>query len=197
MFALGFILLATAVYLANSAIRNRNPIETLGDIIRDPKNARETWESKNGTWTQPLISRGAESLITTGRMPGIDTSGPGVVGFQGGGSLVAQKAVAYARAQIGKPYSWGAEGPNAFDCSGLIYAAYLSAGKRIPRTTATQIIGGQKVSRGNLLPGDLIFPYPGHVFMYVGDGMCVEAPRTGQNVKYTNIYRFMTARRYA
>lgn len=110
---------------------------------------------------------------------------------------VAKKAVSYAEAQIGKKYLWGGSGPNRFDCSGLMYAAYKAAGKTIPRTTSAMLASPKmtKVSRSQLQPGDIIFPYVGHCFMYVGNGRCVEAPHTGTTVRYTNIYAFMTARR--
>lgn len=97
---------------------------------------------------------------------------------------IADKAIAFALAQVGKPYVWGATGPDAYDCSGLIYAAYRAAGyMAITRTTYTQIGQGTPIANGNELPGDLIFPDAGHVIMYIGNGQIVEAPHTGENVR--------------
>lgn len=113
------------------------------------------------------------------------------------GSHVAETAIAYARAQIGKPYRWGATGPNAYDCSGLVQAAYKSAGKALPRTTGLMINAGTNVSRDQLAPGDLVFPDPGHVQIYTGNGMVVEAPHTGLAVREVAMWGFWRARRVA
>jgi len=111
-------------------------------------------------------------------------------------SNAADRAIAFALAQVGKPYRWGATGPDAYDCSGLIYAAYSSAGVSVPRVTYSQIVGGQAVSPRDIAPGDLLFPEPGHVWMYLGNGKCVEAPHTGDVVKVIPLGRFIAARRY-
>ncbi|MFD4566719.1 NlpC/P60 family protein [Streptomyces sp. NPDC058467] len=90
----------------------------------------------------------------------------------------AAAAVAYAYGKLGSPYVWGATGPDAFDCSGLAQAAYRSAGISLPRTTYAQINAGRRVSRSELLPGDLVFFYSGisHVGIYVGNGQMIHAP---------------------
>jgi cell wall-associated NlpC family hydrolase len=98
----------------------------------------------------------------------------------------AQNAVSFALAQVGKPYRWGATGPDAFDCSGLVQAAYKSAGVSIPRTTYLQINIGIAV-KGAPLVGDLLFPDVGHVMLAIGDGTAVEAPHTGDFVKVTPV----------
>jgi cell wall-associated NlpC family hydrolase len=103
----------------------------------------------------------------------------------------ASRAVAFALAQRGKPYRWGAEGPHAFDCSGLTWAAWRSAGVAIPRTAAGQLAGLPRV-RGRLQPGDLLIyrtdgPSRRHVAMVVGRGRTVEAPRRGIPVRSTSI----------
>ncbi|MFE2036399.1 NlpC/P60 family protein [Streptomyces scopuliridis] len=97
----------------------------------------------------------------------------------------AAAAVAYAYGALGKPYVWGATGPGAFDCSGLSQAAWRSAGVSLPRTTYTQINTGQRVSRGDLAPGDLVFFFSGisHVGIYVGGGQMIHAPRPGSAVR--------------
>ncbi|MFI2778253.1 C40 family peptidase [Streptomyces sp. ALB3] len=97
----------------------------------------------------------------------------------------AAQAVAFAYGAIGKPYVWGATGPSSFDCSGLTQAAWRAAGVSLPRTTYTQINAGQRVSRSELAPGDLVFFYPGvtHVGLYIGGGQMIHAPRPGAPVR--------------
>jgi hypothetical protein len=99
----------------------------------------------------------------------------------------AARAVAFALHQRGKPYRWGAEGPRAFDCSGLTWAAWRAAGIAIPRTAAGQLAGLPRV-RGQLRPGDLLIyrstgPTHRHVAMVVGRGRMVEAPGRGIPVR--------------
>jgi cell wall-associated NlpC family hydrolase len=103
----------------------------------------------------------------------------------------AARAVAFALGQRGKPYRWGAEGPQAFDCSGLTWAAWRSAGVAIPRTAAGQLADLPR-ARGRLQPGDLlIYPSRGpsrrHVAMVVGRGRMVEALGRGIPVRSTSI----------
>ncbi|MET9351443.1 NlpC/P60 family protein [Streptomyces sp. NPDC006617] len=97
----------------------------------------------------------------------------------------AAAAVAYAYQKLGSPYVWGATGPNAFDCSGLTQAAYRAAGVSLPRTTYAQIDAGRRVSRSDLLPGDLVFFYSGisHVGIYVGNGQMIHAPNPSAPVR--------------
>ncbi|MER8237119.1 NlpC/P60 family protein [Streptomyces sp. NPDC094049] len=99
------------------------------------------------------------------------------------------QAVSFARAQLGKPYVWGATGPSAFDCSGLTQAAWRAAGVSLPRTTYTQINAGRRISRSELAPGDLIFFYSGisHVGLYIGGGQMIHAPRPGAPVRVAPI----------
>lgn len=110
---------------------------------------------------------------------------------------VADVAIQFAMAQVGKPYQWGATGPNSYDCSGLVYTAYRHAGVMgIPRTTPAQIYWCKvHPSRQALLPGDLVAPDPGHVQMYIGGGKVVEAPHTGANVRVINMWGFWRAGR--
>jgi cell wall-associated NlpC family hydrolase len=109
---------------------------------------------------------------------------------QGSTNAVAA-AITFAKAQIGEPYQWGATGPNAYDCSGLVYAAYAVAGIHIARTTYQWQQDGRVVSLSQIQPGDLLFSAgsdgtatnPGHVVMYLGDGQVIQAPQTGQDVR--------------
>jgi len=105
----------------------------------------------------------------------------------GGSDGRAARAVAFALAQRGKPYQWGAHGPNAYDCSGLTWAAWRTAGVAIPRTAAGQLADLPPV-RGRLQPGDLVVyrsdgPSRRHVAMVVGGGRMVEALRGGVPVR--------------
>ncbi|MER5616156.1 NlpC/P60 family protein [Streptomyces sp. NPDC002215] len=95
------------------------------------------------------------------------------------------EAVKYAIAQVGKPYVWGAEGPDSFDCSGLTSRAWAKAGQVIPRTSQEQWRQLPKVPVNALRPGDLViyFPKATHVALYIGNGLVVQAPRPGSKVK--------------
>ncbi|WP_324613106.1 NlpC/P60 family protein [Streptomyces sp. SBT349] len=108
---------------------------------------------------------------------------------EGGSTSQADAAIAFAEAQLGKPYVWGATGPNSFDCSGLTQAAWREAGVEIPRVTFDQVDFGTQVSRDALRPGDLVFFYAdvSHVGLYIGDGMMIHAPKPGDVVKYESI----------
>jgi cell wall-associated NlpC family hydrolase len=114
----------------------------------------------------------ARSVIAAPEPPGTQRARPAT------GSRPA-RAVAFALAQRGKPYRWGAQGPYAFDCSGLTWAAWRAAGVTIPRTAAAQLAGLRNV-RGRLRPGDLVIyrtngPSRRHVAMVVGHSRMVEA----------------------
>ncbi|MFI7138951.1 NlpC/P60 family protein [Streptomyces massasporeus] len=109
---------------------------------------------------------------------------PGSASAQAPNSRAAA-AVSYAYQKLGSPYVWGATGPNAFDCSGLVQAAYRAVGVSLPRTTYSQIAAGRRVSRSELLPGDLVFFYAGisHVGIYVGNGRMIHAPNPSAPVR--------------
>ncbi len=108
-----------------------------------------------------------------------------------GANSAALAAIAFALRQVGKPYQWGATGPGAYDCSGLVFAAYAAAGIRIARTTFGWRHDGPQVPLSQVQPGDLLFSAgsdgtptnPGHVVMYLGGGQVIQAPRTGEDVQ--------------
>ena len=106
-----------------------------------------------------------------------------------GGSAAARTAVDTAMAQVGDPYVWGAAGPNAFDCSGLVQYAYAAAGIGLPHSSRMQSTMGAPVSRGALQPGDLVFFYSpvSHVGIYIGNGQMVHASTSGVPVKVASI----------
>jgi cell wall-associated NlpC family hydrolase len=129
-----------------------------------------------------LVAGGLAELPAIGR--------PGRAPAAGDGAR-ADRAVAFALAQRGKPYRWGAEGPQAFDCSGLTWAAWRAAGVTIPRTAAGQLAGLPRI-RGRLRPGDLVIyltdgPSRRHVAMVVGRGRMVEALGRAIPIRSTSI----------
>ena len=107
----------------------------------------------------------------------------------------ATQVVAIARQQLGKPYVWGATGPNSFDCSGLVQYVYHQIGINLPRVTTQQEKCGIAVSLDSLQPGDLLFwGTPGnsyHVGIYTGNGNMLFAPQPGQNVKEEPMQYYM------
>ncbi len=108
----------------------------------------------------------------------------------GGRSVQAPDArtatvISFACSQMGKPYLWGAGGPNAYDCSGLTSRAWAQVGVSLPHSSRMQYSAGRKVSRGELRPGDLVYFYSpiSHVGIYIGGGELVAAPSSGDVVK--------------
>ena len=114
----------------------------------------------------------------------IGASGTTTATYTGPTSSQADKAVAFAYAQLGKPYQWGATGPDSFDCSGLAQAAWAAAGVAIPRDTYEQWAALPHISSSAIQPGDLLYyDGVGHVAIYVGDGYIIDAPQTGMDVE--------------
>ena len=126
----------------------------------------------------------------------------GVTGLPAGFTLPAGTpqavvtAISYAVAQLGKPYVWGGTGPTGYDCSGLVMMAYQAAGISLPRTTFQQVDAGTPVySDSQLKPGDLLFTAgsdgtatdPGHVGLYIGSGLVIQAPQTGEDIEITPV----------
>jgi len=132
---------------------------------------------------QKQAARESSSSTTTGGSSGSSTTVPS-------NGTKAEKALAYARAQVGKPYVWGATGPDSYDCSGLTQAAWKAAGVSLPRTTYDQVDAGTTVPLADAQPGDLIFFYDdiSHVGIYIGDGMMIHAPKPGAYVREESIY---------
>lgn len=97
----------------------------------------------------------------------------------------AGTAVQAALSQMGDPYIWGADGPDSYDCSGLMMYAWGKAGVSLSHSSKAQASEGRRVSKSQLMPGDLIFYYSpiSHVAMYLGNGRIVHAPRPGKSVQ--------------
>ncbi len=136
-------------------------------------------KATGGTNTDP--STGSGSSTSSGSSTG-SGSGTGTVA----GSGRAARAVAFAKAQLGKPYVFATAGPNSYDCSGLTSAAWAAAGVHIDRTSEAQFHDGTSVAKSDLKPGDLVFYYSGisHVAIYVGNGQIIHAPNSRTVVKY-------------
>ena len=107
----------------------------------------------------------------------------------------ASAAISFARAQIGEPYRWGAAGPDAWDCSGLTMGSWKAGGVSLPHYSVAQYTQSTAISSSDLRPGDLVFWGSSssassiyHVALYVGDGMIVHAPRTGEDVAEVSMY---------
>ncbi|MFJ7148456.1 NlpC/P60 family protein [Streptomyces sp. NPDC100445] len=127
---------------------------------------------------QQGVEQAQRKLVTAGALPADRPASP-----------AGDRAVDYALDQLGKPYRWGAQGPDAYDCSGLTSQAWTHAGTPLPRTSQEQWDRLPKVPLDRLRPGDLVvyFPEATHVAMYVGDGKVVQAPRPGAKVEVSPI----------
>ncbi|WP_225099467.1 NlpC/P60 family protein [Streptomyces sp. CoH27] len=126
------------------------------------------------TLERQSVTAAQQKLATAGALPTARAASP-----------AGERAVRWAMDQIGKPYAWGAAGPDAYDCSGLTTQAWSRAGTPIPRTSQEQWQRLKRIPLSELRPGDLVvyFPDATHVAMYVGDGKVVQAPRPGAAVQ--------------
>jgi peptidoglycan DL-endopeptidase CwlO len=114
------------------------------------------------------------------------------------------RALAFARAQIGDPYVWGAAGPSSWDCSGLTMGAWRAGGISLPHYSVAQYTESTPISRSSLRPGDLVFwgssSSPSsiyHVAIYAGNGMIIQAPRTGRDVEEVSMYYWIAPNFFA
>ncbi|CAM5322176.1 NlpC/P60 family protein [Streptomyces coeruleorubidus] len=154
--------------------------ELLASLSRDQLTALATFE-KNG------IEEAQKKFMASGALS--SSGGNGAGGSVRRPSAEGDRAVRYAVRQLGKPYEWGAEGPETYDCSGLTSQAWAEAGTPVPRTSQEQWKRLKRVPLTELRPGDLVvyFPKATHVALYLGDGMVVQAPRPGAKVKVSPI----------
>ncbi len=150
-------------------------------LARLPEDERARW-SATGSVQRSSRSSASSPLRAPGTVPEASSAA------QAPNSRAAA-ALAYVYSKLGSPYVWGATGPDAFDCSGLVQAAYRSAGVSLPRTTYAQIAAGRRIERSQLLPGDLVFFYSGisHVGVYVGNGRMIHAPNPSAPVRVAPI----------
>jgi cell wall-associated NlpC family hydrolase len=166
--------------------RTESGIKNLKDQLAAHKDSLSTLIGKQKTLLASLTVPEQQTVQTNtiGGAGSSTSSGTTTATYTGPTSTQAQKAVAFAYAQLGKPYQWGATGPGSFDCSGLVQAAWAAAGVSIPRTTYEQWAALPHVSTSALEPGDLLYMDGiGHVVMYVGGGQIIDAPQTGRDVE--------------
>ena len=159
--------------LARQALQSRTIVATKKKIEGDLAKLYEMRKEAYGRATEAPPPRPASS---TSPAASTTTTAPAISGDAG-------TAVRYAYGAIGKPYIWGADGPDGYDCSGLTLAAWRAAGKSLPHNAAMQWSATSRISRSALRPGDLVF-YSGlgHVAFYVGSGQVIDAPSAGRNV---------------
>ncbi|MFG2604617.1 NlpC/P60 family protein [Streptomyces sp. NPDC048514] len=167
--------LDTQLTLADRQHKQRDDVRArLGDVERLLASLTPAQLAAVARLEQQGVAAAQRKLTTAGALP---TARPA--------SGEGDRAVHYAMDQLGKPYRWGAQGPSAYDCSGLTSQAWQHAGTPIPRTSQEQWRQLERVPLNELRPGDLVVYYPEatHVAMYVGDGRVVQAPRPGGQVK--------------
>jgi cell wall-associated NlpC family hydrolase len=135
-------------------------------------------------------SRSHPRKAPTGSLRDAPISGSGTSVSCGGAGIVAPServadVLRFACAQLGDPYVWAGSGPNSWDCSGFTRGAWAAGGVSLPHSSRLQIGYGQRVSRDSLLPGDLVFFFSpiSHVGIYIGNGMMIHAPNSGDVVK--------------
>lgn len=156
---------------SNSKAEVKGKINT-GDVV-------QILNEKNG-WCEVKTSEGLQGWVNEDYLTSYEVNAK------------VQKVIAVAKAQMGKPYKWGATGPNSFDCSGLMqYSFKKGANISLPRVSREQATVGKKVSKADLLPGDLVFFARGgrihHVGMYLGNDQYIHAPQTGDVVKISRL----------
>ncbi|MFE0201143.1 C40 family peptidase [[Kitasatospora] papulosa] len=164
--------------------------DTLWELARRHKTTVTALQKTNHLGRSTLIFAGHRLRLPSGRATALPRAGKGAErGDTRAGSArttsPGRAAVAFARAQLGVPYRWGGTGRGGYDCSGLVQAAWRSAGVALPRTTYAQVRAGTRIHRAALRPGDLVFTHRlGHVQLYAGGGRVIEAPRPGAVIRY-------------
>jgi len=142
---------------------------------------KQAIEAKIDVVNSAAMKQAMAIFTQTGQYPDITIPTANTVGAQ---------ALEAALTKRGDPYVWGAAGPSAFDCSGLVVWAYAQEGITLPHFTGDQWNSGMHVSRSDLEPGDLVFFYPdiSHVGIYLGNGLMVDAPDFGETVQVQPVF---------
>ena len=137
-------------------------------------------QKKEAFFNSQAFQKAAAIYARTGSYPSIAVRG----------DSIGVQALRFALTKVGDPYVWGAAGPSAFDCSGLVKWAYAQVGISLMHFTGDQWNEGEHISRSELEPGDLVFFFPdiGHVGLYVGNGLMVDAPTFGQPVQVQPVF---------
>lgn len=192
---IGVLSLFAGSYLIYASVTNQAPIKTLLAIIQDPKNAagivgdRTYKVSSQAILDAAGTNQGANSA--SGNIPGASAGGPAIVAF--------------ARAQIGKPYASPGDSNTTWDCSGLTKAAVkYGTGIDLPHLVSGQIAStqGKFVTKSQLQPGDVVIPMLGHCGIFTkydtdGTPIMVDAPDYGRTVTERRMWAFVTAKRFA
>ena len=189
----------------NAAVRARQRLQTMAAAVRNAGPAAGDGAGPVSTARPPTAETGstpsapgAPSPTTpTTRPPTTATTNPQPppppppTGSEPPVSPGAGTAIAFAQAQLGKPYVFATSGPNTFDCSGLTMAAWATAGVRMVHYSGAQAASFPRVTRDQLKPGDLVFFYSDlhHVGLYIGGGQMIHAPQTGDVVKISPAWR--------
>jgi cell wall-associated NlpC family hydrolase len=152
-------------------------------------------KAKEAKKNQPKDSPGSDGSDVTAGLPPVSSSPALVVNPAPNQTVAVQRTIAYAKAQLGRPYRWAAAGPSSFDCSGLTMQAWARGGKALPHYSVAQYAQSTPISMLDARPGDLLFWSSNgspsgihHVALYLGGGQFIEAPHTGANVRYNSIY---------
>ncbi|WP_258055762.1 C40 family peptidase [Streptomyces sp. Ru62] len=171
---------------ARVLLSQRTAQTTAAPSVATPSMATaSTATTSTGTASTGTASMGTASAATPAGTPAPAAATPPAGTPSGTYATKARKAIAFARAQVGKPCVWGAAGPGSYDCAGLTQAAWKSAGVTLPRTAREQADVGTPVAPAEAGPGDLVFFHDdaGHVGLCTGDGMMIHAPRPGAYVR--------------
>lgn len=137
----------------------------------------------NGVYHIDLLMANRKEANSFGRRKGTAVIGCEVTSIGNNYSSVGSRIVEVAKTKLGKPYVWGATGPNQFDCSGLTQFCHKKVGISIPRTSSQQRGSGKKITKENVQLGDILC-FDGHVGLYAGDGKMIHAPNKEKPVKY-------------
>jgi cell wall-associated NlpC family hydrolase len=190
-------LISRASFMAELQEENGDQVSQIAEGVAAAQRARQTAQQQTTLARKLAVQmaakrRQAQAKITvlnsavfkkamnvfnrTGNYPDISIPTANTIGAQ---------ALRWALTRRGDPYVWGAAGPSSFDCSGLVLWAYAKVGISLPHFTGDQWTMGVHVARSQLQPGDLVFFYPdiGHVGLYIGNGLMVDAPDFGEDVQ--------------
>ena len=166
-----------------AARRGDLQLDDLGDAGRASSAPATRREARRSAQTTPAVAK--KSTTSNGKASTADDADTAAVPA----SASRSAAVTIASRYLGVRYRFGGAGPNGFDCSGLVQYVYRQLGKSLPRTAAEQASATRRVSRSQARPGDLVlFPGGGHIGIYVGNGMMLDAPHTGTVVQIRKIY---------
>src|SRR5215469_7530779 len=137
-------------------------------------------QQKENFFNSQAFQQAAAIYQKTGSYPNIHPTG----------DSIGVQALRWALTKVGDPYVWGAAGPSAFDCSGLVMWAYAQVGISLMHFTGDQWNEGEHISRSELEPGDLVFFFPtiSHVGLYIGNGLMVDAPTFGVPVHVEPVF---------